>query len=276
MTGKFGLSLCTFANILDRRLVVQMIGSAVPPIIKMEDYLRRMMSFPSIEGNTPLLDIEFSLDETSFGFDRSTTASTLHIQVRSPSGELQQSGIQTPINTSLQTIYHSMDSVALSANRSNQAGTTTVSPFLSPFESNSLVNATPRPSPRLSASLMPQLSPIVLSELAALGSVEPDLSTDELTTPMTPAFSSVFTSDAESELLSLNITPLDSPVLPQIHSQMDGHLVSMDLGPNFDRGTEDAQTTLDSDVGNASFPSIASSNRNGNLDKESHVRTIMR
>lgn len=257
-------------RVFDDGHIVHMIGSATPPIIKMEDFIRRMTSFPSPERNTPLLDVEFSLDETSFGFNKSATVSALHIQVRSPSIEIHETRITTPVNVSLQTIYHSMDSFALSANPPTNVGTNYASPFLSPFESTSQVDVNPRPSPRLSASLMPQLTPIILSDLAAIPDPEPESNENVLTTPVTPLFSPACPSDPGSELPSPTVTSISSPRYRDTDDAVSDIFTSADY--TFNPGVEDvdARTILDFELelANATFPSITSSNRSRIIGKE--------
>jgi hypothetical protein len=229
-----------------------MIGSAIPPRLvpttPLRDAQPDMYSFPPVERQTPLLDVEINLDESSFGLN-SLSVETIQIQVRSPSLELECPDILAAFDGSLQTIYHSMDDLPLAGDRAIAVAGSNATTFLSPFESTSQVDVLPSPSPRLSFSLMPKLGPIILSELSSLGEADPSVPTQppssRTQTPVTPALSPAFTlvSEEPSPVSTLNVL-----------AGMDEARGSIDTESNiyFNHDSEsDVLTVLNLDLGDA-------------------------
>lgn len=240
-------------KVFDDGIVVQMIGSAIPPrlvpTIRLEG--DQIDSFPSIERHIPHIDVEFNLDESSFGLNNRQSAETLHIQVRSPSLELECPDIIAAFEGSLQTIYHSMDDLTLAGDRPAGSSTTT---FLSPFESACQVDVFRHTSPRLSVSLMPKLSPIILSELSSLGDAEPSTpaqaTSSQIQTPVTPALSPALTSASEGPSPILTLSVLDD--------MDEASVTGVDVYFNHD-SENDVLTVLNLDLGDTPTDAMSAS-----------------
>lgn len=192
------------------RLVVQMIGSAIPPRLtpatRPEDDQLGLDSFLLLGRQMPHLGVKFHLDSPPFGLETSS-AKARHIQVRSPPLEKKDPSFAAAVYGSPQTIYHSIEDLTLLGDRPSVLARPSTSVSPEPTTQVDLLRAT---SPILSASLMSELSPIILSELSSLGETafDPSMQPAPLM-PQTRSSSPVVTLPGENSSYILRLRVLD-------------------------------------------------------------------